>query len=250
MNRVLFGTTNGNELKPIGTQRTALALPLLVFCDAAGNARFLRELQSDARVELVVTRHLTPAWVSFSRRVAAGTMLLATHDPFATLAYARTAGLCGHVMLMMDQSHARRLAELETVGDVSCLPLPLDASSREEVVRLLQGGHSAAGIEFNSGLLLDPIRRVVEYRGATLRLSPREFALLHCLSQNWGRPVQRSVIFHYIWDNSTAIQSPQIVDVHVSQLRRKLRGIGLPNAIRTARGYGYALDGNEVYRSV
>lgn len=223
--------------------RAAVALPLLVVCRDAESSVLLRPLSDDPRLELFVTQVLTPTWVAFAQRVAAGVLLLATDDPLGALVYARTAGIAGIVFLTIDERHRGECPELEVAGEATCVSLPLDAAARDRIVAALSGtyGGGAGTVEPTLRLLFDPIGRVVRYREKSAQLSQREFALLHCLAQHVGRPVRADQILSYVWENTTSSRSRQIVDVYVCQLRRKLELIGLKDAIRTQRGYGYTL---------
>jgi len=85
-------------------------------------------------------------------------------------------------------------------------------------------------------LSLDPARLTASWKGHTLDLTRREFALLRLLMEQQGRPLGRETIQQHLygWDEDVASNA---VDVHVHQLRRKLD----PGIIRTVRGIGYAL---------
>ena len=240
----MHGAANGTHTDGALTTQddVVVALPLLVVCRGGGDAVLLEPLRDDPRIELFVTDHLTPTWVTFAQRVAAGIMLLATDDPLGALVYARTAGIEGTILLSVDRTHRRDCAELERVGGASCVQLPLDQSALDRIVAVLGLTHCAASVEPTLRLLFDPIGRVVRYRDKATRLSQREFALLHCLAQHSGRPVRADQILGYVWENASSGRSRQIVDVYVCQLRRKLARIGLPNTIKTLRGYGYTLE--------
>lgn len=85
-------------------------------------------------------------------------------------------------------------------------------------------------------LSLDPARLTAIWKGHTLDLTRREFALLRLLMEQQGRPLARETIQQHLygWDEDVASNA---VDVHVHQLRRKLDA----GIIRTVRGIGYAL---------
>ena len=105
-------------------------------------------------------------------------------------------------------------------------------------------GPPPAGLQVDdaSHLVLDPIGREVRMRDKSVKLSQREFAVLHCLAGRGGRPVSASDILSYVWGDGTGKpQTREILDVYIFNLRKKLRRLGLPNPIRTVRSYGYAL---------
>lgn len=71
-----------------------------------------------------------------------------------------------------------------------------------------------------------------------LRLSPREFELLVHLVSQPGRVFSREEIEENLW--SEGVPSSNVVDVHVANIRGKLRDAGGFGLIRTVRGVGYA----------
>lgn len=81
----------------------------------------------------------------------------------------------------------------------------------------------------------------VRRAGRKIELSPKEFSLLEYLAMNPGRVVSRSMIIDRVWDQSFEGLT-NIVDVYVSQVRRKIDDNYQPKLIRTVRGLGYALD--------
>jgi DNA-binding response OmpR family regulator len=91
-------------------------------------------------------------------------------------------------------------------------------------------------------LTLDPIRRQVWWAGAEVKLSPREFALLAFLVAQPGRVYSRAEIERNVWGEDLPPTS-NVVDVHVANIRGKLRDAGGFGVIRTVRGVGYAIKG-------
>ncbi len=90
-------------------------------------------------------------------------------------------------------------------------------------------------------LELDPLRRSVRRGGASIDLSPREFALLTYLMRHAGQALTRTQIADQIWSLDYAGDS-NVVDVYIGYLRRKLAlGQGGPR-IQTVRGVGYRLS--------
>jgi two-component system, OmpR family, copper resistance phosphate regulon response regulator CusR len=83
-----------------------------------------------------------------------------------------------------------------------------------------------------------PRKRLVTYR--ELRLSPKEFELLCCLMQQPGRVYSRHELTQAIWPEGLSDTS-NVLDVHMANLRDKLRDVGLHGLLRTVRGVGYAL---------
>jgi len=82
--------------------------------------------------------------------------------------------------------------------------------------------------------------RRVRTGGREVALSPKEFALLELLSSRPGRVFSRDEIARHIWGKPLETES-NVVDVHVANLRAKLREAGAYGYLRTVRGVGYAL---------
>ncbi len=82
--------------------------------------------------------------------------------------------------------------------------------------------------------------RRVTHEGKEISLSPKEFALLELLSSRPGRVFSRDEIARHIWGHPLESNS-NVVDVHVANLRAKLRDAGAYGYLRTVRGVGYAL---------
>ncbi len=93
-------------------------------------------------------------------------------------------------------------------------------------------------------LVLDPAAHTV-HRGETdVDLTPREFALLELLLRRAGEAVSKATILDQVWDG-TFSADPNVVEVYVGYLRRKVDTPFDRHAIETVRGVGYrlALDG-------
>jgi two-component system OmpR family response regulator len=91
------------------------------------------------------------------------------------------------------------------------------------------------------GLELDPAGHQVCLHGQPLELRPREFALLHYLLRHPGRVLSKSAILANVWDEFYE-GDPNLVEVYVSYLRRKLASVEGGPHIETVRGVGYRLS--------
>ncbi|MFM8728315.1 MAG: response regulator transcription factor, partial [Planctomycetaceae bacterium] len=72
-------------------------------------------------------------------------------------------------------------------------------------------------------LLIDTRSRTVSRAGTEISLTPRESALLELLALNRGSIVTRTQIYEHLFEEQEESFS-NLVDVHVSNLRRKLGG--------------------------
>jgi two-component system OmpR family response regulator len=87
---------------------------------------------------------------------------------------------------------------------------------------------------------LDPMRRRVVSYGRDVTLTPREFALLEYLLSNTGDSIAKTEILDAVW-GSGFDGDPNIVEVYIGYLRRKIDMAESPSIIRTVRGVGYSV---------
>jgi DNA-binding response OmpR family regulator len=89
-------------------------------------------------------------------------------------------------------------------------------------------------------LALDPATHRVTRGGAEIGLTPKEFAILEVLMRHVGVVVTRNRIGAAVWEADPE-DLTNLVDVHVSHLRRKIDGGSRPPLIHTVRGRGFRL---------
>lgn len=89
-------------------------------------------------------------------------------------------------------------------------------------------------------LEMDRLRRTVRRGSRAIDLSPREFRLLEFFLLNPEQVVTRTRLLEKVWD-MTFDPETNVVEAHVSNLRRKLEAGGTPRLLQTVRGAGYAL---------
>ncbi|MFJ3087129.1 response regulator transcription factor [Streptomyces sp. NPDC086838] len=86
-------------------------------------------------------------------------------------------------------------------------------------------------------LRMETAARRVHLGGEEIALTAKEFAVLEQLALRAGQVVSKAEILEHVWDFAYD-GDPNIVEVYVSTLRRKLGAA----AIRTVRGAGYRLE--------
>ncbi|MCA9564637.1 MAG: winged helix-turn-helix transcriptional regulator, partial [Myxococcales bacterium] len=90
------------------------------------------------------------------------------------------------------------------------------------------------------GLTLNPATRQVTLDNTELVLTALEFNLLEVLMRSAGRVVTREQLSERVLERQFS-PFDRSLDVHVSNLRRKLGADGASSAIKTIRGVGYQL---------
>ena len=89
-------------------------------------------------------------------------------------------------------------------------------------------------------LELDLIARTARRGDRRIELLPREFQMLEYLMRRQGRVVTRTMLLEGVWDYRFDPRT-NVIDVHISRLRRKIDAEGEPPLIHTVRGSGYKL---------
>jgi two-component system response regulator QseB len=128
-----------------------------------------------------------------------------------------------------------RIAGLDTGAD-DYLVKPFDLNELAARLRALlrrRSGRATPVIE-HGPLQLDPATHEVRLNGNPIKLSGREFALLHALLQAPGVPLSRSQLEDRLYGWEEEIGS-NAVEVHIHALRRKIGS----ELIRNVRGVGY-----------
>lgn len=107
---------------------------------------------------------------------------------------------------------------------------------------LVRRGQPARPTVLTAGdLSVDPAARRC-WRGVTeVQLTGREFTVLEHLARHAGTAVTKQDILDYVWGDEFD-GAPNIVEVYVRYLRRKIDEPFDRSAIRTVRGVGYCLD--------
>jgi DNA-binding response OmpR family regulator len=107
---------------------------------------------------------------------------------------------------------------------------------------LVRRGPSAHAAVLTIGdLRVDSATRVITRAGRRVELTAREFDVLEVLAHQAGRPVPRTELLSAVW-NEDFDGSPNVVDVYIGYLRRKLESPEEPPLIRTVRGKGFMLE--------
>jgi DNA-binding response OmpR family regulator len=173
-------------------------------------------------------------------------VMLPKKGGLAVLKEWRKAGMSAHVLLLT----ARDATADKVTG--------LDIGADDYLTKPFQFGELLARLraltrrnhQVNDPVLrvrdleIDTSARSVKRGGRSIRLTPREFALLRFLAHHRGRLVTRSMIWEHLYDEYDAYTS-NVVDVYIRFLRTKIdKGFATP-LILTRWGEGYMLRGDE-----
>jgi DNA-binding response OmpR family regulator len=92
-------------------------------------------------------------------------------------------------------------------------------------------------------IVLDSAARQVFKDGTPLNLTQKEFSILEFLLHNRGRAVSRYTLAEHVWgDDFDPFSMSNFIDVHISNLRRKISESDKESLIVTVRGFGYRIE--------
>ena len=93
-------------------------------------------------------------------------------------------------------------------------------------------------------LNFDTKARIASVDSEALSLTRKETGILEYLMLNQGRPVSQEELIEHVWD-STVNSFSNATRVHISSLRKKLRGALGYDPIRNRIGEGYVMEDGE-----
>ena len=92
--------------------------------------------------------------------------------------------------------------------------------------------------------LLDLTQAAVTCQGRRAELTKNEFLILKALMERKGQPVSREEMIRRLWEDESFVDDNTLT-VNVTRLRKKLEGIGLKDWVKTRKGLGYLVEGEQ-----
>jgi len=149
------------------------------------------------------------------------------------------------VMLTARDSELERVEGLDTGAD-DYVTKPFSVAELVSRVRSLLRRREldragAGAVRSVGGLRLDVARHTATVDDKPILLTRSEFRLVALLASQPGTPFSREQLIRHLWE-SDFVGDRRAIDVHVSNLRRKLeRDPRRPERLVTVRGVGYKL---------
>lgn len=167
-------------------------------------------------------------------------VVLPRRDGFTVAASARAEGVQTPLLMLTARDALEdRVRGLDSGAD-DYLIKPFEEEELVARVRaLLRRGDRPVKDTLRAGSLeIDMSARQAVYGGKALPLGLTEFRMLEFFARNTGLVLSREHLLERLWEYDFD-GSSNIVDVYVSQLRRKLKRVGGGDLIKTVWGVGY-----------
>jgi DNA-binding response OmpR family regulator len=182
---------------------------------------------------------LEPRLHSFTPDLVILDVMLPGRDGFALLAVVRQTSRAAVLMLTARDALSDRLRGLTSGADdylVKPFAMAELVARVTAVLRRSRAGGSSISVE---DLVINDDATLVQRDGVALELTDTERRLLGYLAAHRDRVVSKTQILTAIWGYDGFDEN--VVEVHVSSLRRKLEDGGRSRLVHTVRGRGYRL---------
>ena len=173
-------------------------------------------------------------------------LMLPGKSGFEIIRELKKAGVSAPILLLTARDSKEDIVAGLDAGadDYLTKPFSLDEVLARVRALLRRGGASHTERLRYGDVEVDRLRHEARRDGTLLDLTPREFSLLEFLLNRPETVVRRTELLEKVWDLSFDPLS-NVVDVHVGNLRKKLRSGGGSPLIHTVRGVGYILERRE-----
>jgi len=166
-------------------------------------------------------------------------------DGLSLLKSLRGAGITTPVLMLTAMSAVEERVRGLRAGadDYLVKPFSFDELSArvEALLRRPPPAETHDGTTLSVGDLVLDLATHKARRGAReIALKPREVQMLAYLMRRAGRVVTRTMLLEGVWEYHFDPQT-NVIDVHISRLRRKIDGPGERPLIETVRGAGYRI---------
>ena len=174
--------------------------------------------------------------------VAIVDVVLPKQDGFSVTRTARSSGVQTPILMLTARDAVEdRVRGLDSGADDYLVKPFVEEELIARINALVRRGDRPVHASLAHGdLNVDLRARSATYRGKVLTLGNTEFRILELFIRNAGQTFSRQQVLERIWDYDFDGAS-NIVDVYVSQLRKKLKDAGANDVIETVWGIGYTV---------
>ncbi|MDE2564078.1 MAG: response regulator transcription factor [Sphingomonadales bacterium] len=197
--------------------------------DRAANGRDGLFLATDSEFDVIILDRMLPKM-----------------DGMQVMKAVRAAGVATPILVLSALGATDDRVEGLTAGADDYLSKPFSFAELLARVQVLQRRNSPAGqvqqaVLRCADLELDRLSRQVRRGERKIAVQPREFRLLEYLMLHQGEVVTRTMLLEAVWDYHFD-PGTNVIDVHISRLRRKIDDGEARPLLHTVRGAGYRLS--------
>lgn len=169
-------------------------------------------------------------------------IMLPKLNGFQVCARLRDAGIWTPILMLTAKDGELDEAEALDTGADDYLTKPFSFVVLVAHLRALlrRGAQARPATLIVGDIEIDPATRTCCRGGREVELTAKEFALVEYLARRRGEVVSKTELLDHAWDFAYD-GDPSIIEVHVSNIRRKLDRPFRTNSLRTVRGSGYRL---------
>ncbi|AYJ48380.1 DNA-binding response regulator [Rhodococcus sp. P1Y] len=190
-------------------------------------------------LHVVDGRDLETTLTQFAPDLVVLDLMLPGRDGIELLAVVKSSSDAGVLLLTARDGVADRVNGLQAgADDYLVKPFDMQELIARAAAVLRRLGRTPSTIR-SGDILVDSESGAATRNGQDLQLTSTEWRLLIYLAQQRGRTVSKTQILTQVWGYDN--YDPNVVEVHVSALRKKLENHG-PRVIDTVRGIGYVLQ--------
>ena len=171
-------------------------------------------------------------------------IMLPSMSGLDVLSEIRKAGVRTPVLMLTAKGDIQDKVTGLNLGADDYLAKPFSLAELLARVRaLIRRGNSGSPVMEAGDIRLNTVSREVTKNGELLTLTTKEFAILEFLLHNRGRAISKFTLAEHVWgDDFDPFSMSNFIDVHLSNLRKKLKTSELDSIIKTIRGYGYLVE--------
>jgi two-component system response regulator PhoP len=173
-------------------------------------------------------------------------LMLPKLDGIQVLRSVRSSGVRTPVLILTSRDDKKTTVELLEAGADDYLTKPFDLGELlARAKALIRRGKGVSHPELTVGRIsLNTVEQTVRCSGQLIDLSPTEYRLFEYLIFRPRAIVSARELLEHLYDYNWQHHS-NVIEAHVSNLRKKLRAAGEETSIATIRGRGYRLEAPE-----
>jgi DNA-binding response OmpR family regulator len=173
-------------------------------------------------------------------------LMLPGVDGFSIVQRLRRSSNSTPILILTARDERSQVIQLLNAGADDYLTKPFDLGELlARVKALIRRGKGASNPVLETGnLSLNAVEQTVRCKGQLIGLSPTEYRLLEYLIHRPRAIVSGRELLEHLYDYNWQHHS-NVIEAHISNLRKKLRAAGEETSIVTIRGRGYRLEAPE-----